>query len=274
MTIRFRDILAVGLLLPPGATLAAPILPDFGSATFLPGTAIDNPYFPLRPGPAKALNGRGVEDGEPVSERTELSFGGAGPELLGVRTTIQRDRAFEEGAIVEDTFDYYAQDTDGNVWYFGEDVTNYRYDDDGTLLGTDSASSWLAGENGALPGYIMPADPVVGFEYYQEFAPDDEAVDVAEIDATGLMFEIAGVAYDDVLRTFESNPLEPLSLEYKYYAPGVGLFRIEEGLDARGGTPGLVFDLEVAAVPLPAGLPLLLASLGGLAVLRRARRRG
>lgn len=272
---RYRLCVPAALMLAaPGVALAVPALPQFSAATFLPGAAIDNPWFPLGPGSRSALSASAVIDGEAVEERTELSFGGAGPELLGVATSIQRDRAFEQGVIVEDTFDYYAQDTDGNVWYFGEDVTNYRYDDDGVLLGTDSASSWLAGENGALPGYIMPAEFVIGFEFYQEFAPDDDAVDVAEIDATGLMLNVSGVDYLDVLRMYETNPLEADSLEYKYYAPGFGLIRIEEGLDMRGGTPELTFDLQVAPVPLPAGLPLLVGSLLGLALVRRGSRLG
>lgn len=272
MRYRFAVTATFLLLAAPGASLAVPVLPDFSAAAFLPGAAIDNPWFPLGPGTRSVLDARAVIDGEAVFERTELTFGGAGPELLGVATTIQRDRAFEQGVIVEDTFDYYAQDAAGNVWYFGEDVMNYRYDEEGELIGTDTASSWRAGENGAAPGFIMPAEPVVGFEYYQEFAPEDEAVDVAEIDAIDLMLNVGGVAWSDVLRTFETNPLEPESLEYKYYTPGFGLIRIEEGLEERGGAPELTFDLQIAPVPLPAGLPLLVGALTGLRLLRRTRR--
>jgi hypothetical protein len=190
MSCRTKIPAALLIVSAPFTAFAVPVLPDFSSARFAPGAAIDNPWFPLGPGARSVLDASAIIDGEAVSERTELTFGGAGPELLGVATTIQRDRAFEQGVIVEDTLDYYAQDVAGNVWYFGEDVTNYRYDEDGALLGTDTASSWRAGENGALPGHIMPAEIVVGFEYYQEFAPEDDAVDVAEIDAVDLMLSV------------------------------------------------------------------------------------
>jgi hypothetical protein len=89
--------------------------------------------------------------------------------------------AFEDGLLQERTSDYFAQDTQGNVWYFGEDVTNFHYDEDGNLIGTDSASAWRAGVNGALPGFIMPANPFDGFNYYQEFAPLDGALDQGRI---------------------------------------------------------------------------------------------
>ena len=123
-----------------GATSAGavPLLPNFGAASFVPGAAIDHEYFPLLPGMFNVLKAKGVdEDGEPFSERTVRSFAGAGPKILGVRTTTMLDKAFEDGLLVERTKDYFAQDTKGNVWYLGEDVTNFHYDDDGNLIGKD-----------------------------------------------------------------------------------------------------------------------------------------
>ncbi len=257
----------------PAFASAAPFLPDFGSTTFLPGQAIDAPYFPLLPGQRNVILGTGIDEGDPVTERAEQTYEGPGKTLLGVQTITLRDRETLNGVLVEDTFDYYAQDTDGNVWYFGEDVTNYRYDDDGLFLGTDSASSWLAGMNGALPGYIMPADRVIGFEYYQEFAEADAAIDVGEIAGLGLTVDVGGRLFTDVLQIFETNPLEPDAREFKYYAPGVGLIRVEEGLDENRANPELVVDLQPAPapVPVPAGLPLLLGAIGGLAAFRRRK---
>ena len=80
-----------------------------------------------------------------------------------------RDRVTWTASWWRDTHDWYAQDDDGNVWYMGEEVINYEYDDDGNLLGTNSDGAWEAGVDGAQPGIIMWAAPQVGRSYYQEF---------------------------------------------------------------------------------------------------------
>ena len=266
---------ALASVLLASPAVAAPVLPDFGAARFEPGAAIDNPYFPVTPGVVRSYEGSD-EDG--ATERTELSHAGAGPELLGVQTTTLLDRVLVDGAIVEETFDYYAQDIAGNVWYFGEDVTNYRYDEAGTLLGTDSASAWLAGANDALPGYILPVDREVGFNYYQEFAEADEAIDQGTIFATGETVTIGLGTYDDVLVILDTNPLEPDARELKHFAPGIGRILAEEDLDTRFENPALRPELvgvaQPSPIPLPAGLPLLAGALAGLTALgRRASRR-
>src|SRR5688572_6506253 len=155
--------LSAGTLITSDRLNAAATLPDFGAATFVPGAPVNHPYFPLLDNQTRIFEGG--------DERFELTTLGMGPTILGVQTTVRRDRAFEEDLLVEDTFDFYAQDTAGNVWYFGEDVTNYEYDDDGNLLSTNSESSWRAGVNDAKPGFIMPADAAskIGFHYFQEF---------------------------------------------------------------------------------------------------------
>lgn len=162
----------------PSAASADPVLPNFSAAEFIPGAPVNNTYFPLIDPITRGF----IADGE----RFELTNLGLGPTILGVRTTVQRDRSFEDGRLVEDTFDYYAQDTRGNVWYLGEDVTNYIYDESGKLIGTTNESAWRGGVNGAQPGLIMPADPAVGFSHFQEFAPNDQALDQALIFARGI----------------------------------------------------------------------------------------
>lgn len=264
-------LLLCGALMLPAGALAAPLLPEFVAANFIPGALITNTYLPFGPQTRSNLVSRGTDDaGAPFVERDELRFGGEGPEILGVRTTGIVDRAFEDGVLVEETFDYYAQDVLGNVWYMGEDVTNYNYDDEGNLIGTDSASSWRAGVNGALPGFAMPGDPVPGLAYYQEYAPADEALDEGLILTSLAALEVGGVRFEDVLRVFETSVLDPALREIKYYAPGVGLIRADEGLDGNLGNPRQVFEL-VAPVPVPAALPHLAAALGLMAALRRRR---
>lgn len=253
------------------AAHADTVLPDFSMDIFALGTVIDNPYFPLGENYEATIHAEGVdEEGEEFEEESQLSFGGPGREILGIQTTTQLDEAFEDGVIVERTFDYYAQDIFGNVWYMGEDVTNFIYDDEGVLIETNDDSAWIAGENGALPGYIMPAVPEVGFAYYQEFAEADEALDEAMVFATGLILEIGGSIFEDVLQILETTELDPEALEFKYYAPDVGLIRVEEDLDENFENPGLVFNI-VQPIPLPGAFGFLLAGLLGLGSLKWRR---
>jgi hypothetical protein len=222
-----------------------------------------------------------VDEEEGEDERFETQVVGPGRTLLGVPTTAVRDRAFEGGLLVEDTFDYFAQDTAGNVWYFGEDVTNYSYDGEGKLVGTDSHSSWLAGRNladpggePASPGFIMPADPTVGFEYFQEFAEDDEAVDQARVFSFVPLVETPAGSFADVLQILETNPLEPEDFAFKYYAAGVGLIVEEEGLVA--DLPDFEARLpltRVLLVPEPPSVLMLAAGLAMLLAVVRGRRR-
>ncbi|HSJ98569.1 MAG TPA: hypothetical protein VLC53_15955 [Myxococcota bacterium] len=226
----------------------------------MPGAPVDNPYFPLLDPRTRVFEGG--------DERFELTVLGPGPEILGVRTTTQRDRAFEDGLLVEETFDFFAQDAAGNVWYFGEDVTNYVYDDMGNLVGTNDESTWRAGVNDALPGFIMPADLTIGFNYYQEFAPDDDAIDDATTHAVGLDVPLDIGDFTDVLRVFETNALEPDAREFKYYAPGQGLILVEEGLDPDLENPDLVLSL-VEVVPAPRSVGLLGVGIVALWLQRR-----
>ena len=189
-----------------------------------------------------------------------------------MRTTTVLDKSFEDGVLVERTRDYYAQDTDGNVWYMGEDSVAFEYDDDGNLTGTSTEGSWRAGRNKARPGYAMPAMPEVGFRYFQEFAPKDEALDQAETFAILDSLRIGKTTYRDVLQVLETTELEPDAREFKYYAPMIGLIRVEEGLDASLANPELTFNRVPAPIPLPPGLALIGTGLFGLLALRRRQR--
>lgn len=233
-------------------TLAQPLLaqseptqPAFDPALF--ATSQPNAYFPLTLGHTITLSGTRVVDGEPDPETAEsavITVMGAGPVILDVQTTVILDEAFEAGLIVERTFDYYAADQDGNIWYMGEDVTNFRYDDAGNFTGTDTASAWRAGVNGALPGIAMLAQPVVGQAIMQEIAPVEEAMDYAAylaIDAT-----VTGPAgtFTDVIQTFEGSTIDPDAREIKYWAAGIGLIRADEELSEALDNPGIVIELQ------------------------------
>ena len=133
---------------------------------------IDNPYLPLRPGSVWIYRGEEALDIVRVTDKTKT--------ILGVETTVVLDVAFSEGEVVEKTFDWFAQDEDGNVWYFGEDTKEFE---DGRVVSTEG--SWEAGVDGAKPGIVMQADPQVGQNYAQEDAPG-----VAEDEATVLSLQV------------------------------------------------------------------------------------
>ena len=210
------------------------ILPDISAAEFQTGAPIDNPFFPLPPGTIFSYGGTQVDDetGEAVFERNDLFVTFETKEIAGVTATVVRDTEYADGLLVEDTLDWYAQDTEGNIWYLGELTYAFEYDDAGNFVETSTEGSWTAGVDGAQAGTIMPADPGFGAAYYQEFAPgvaEDEAIVV------GVDEEVAiGLGeFNGVLQTLDTTALEPDMAEYKYYAPGVGLV-LEEALDEEG----------------------------------------
>jgi len=145
----------------------------------------------------------------------------------GITARVVHDVVSENGEPVEKTFDWYAQDTAGNVWYLGEDTKEYE---NGHVVSTHG--SFEAGVDGAQPGVVMPGSPQVGMTYRQEYYAGQ-----AEDQATVLSLdEQAGVPFGhfaDVLMTKEINPLEPRHGEYKFYARGIGPVL---GLTASGGT--------------------------------------
>ena len=174
--------------------------------------------------------------------------------ILGVDAVVVRDVAWDEGILVEDTLDWYAQDTAGNVWYLGELATNYEYDDEGNFSGTNTEGSWEAGVNDALPGYLMPANPQVRDSYFQEFAINI-AEDEAEVISLDESVSIDFGDYENVLKTRDFTNLEPDVFEFKYYAPEIGQILADEGITEEGGEPELSPELigisEIPDVILP-----------------------
>lgn len=181
---------------------------------------IDNPFFPLTPGTTRTYQGV-TDEG---TEQTEVVVTDATKEILGVTCTVVRDTVRLGGEIIEDTFDWFAQDTEGNVWYFGEASMEFE---DGLVVST--FGSWEAGVDCAKPGIVMLANPQVGDTYRQEFYRCI-AEDMATVVALGETVTVPYGSFDDCLRTEESTPLDPDVMEEKLYAPGVGhVLTLEDG---------------------------------------------
>lgn len=186
---------------------------------------IDNPYFPLIPGTTFIYEGEN-EDGE--LERNEVYVTDDTRVVMGVTTTIVQDRVWEDGELIEETFDWYAQDKDGNVWYFGEDSKEYE---DGEYV--SSAGSWEAGINDAKPGIVMKMEPAVGDVYRQEYLVG-EAEDMGEVISLTETVTVEYGTFENCLVTKEWTPLEPGVEEQKYYAKGVGQLLEEVTLGGSG----------------------------------------
>jgi hypothetical protein len=197
--------------MPAAFESGAPYAPPIEPAEFT--TAVDNPFFPLAPGARWMLNGSGEADGEvdTIEVLAETRT------VMGVECVVVHDVVALDGEPVEVTDDWYAQDTAGNVWYFGEETAEYE---GGEVVST--AGSWEAGVDGAQPGIIMPADPQIGVTYRQEYYAG-EAEDLAQAVARGERAETPGSVFDDVLVTEDWTPLEPDVRERKFYARDIGL---------------------------------------------------
>jgi hypothetical protein len=182
---------------------------QFVDPTLIGTSVTPNPYFPLIPGRSWVYqNG---------TETVTVTVTGETKVLLGVTCAVIHDLATDSGEIIEDTKDWYAQDVDGNVWYFGEISQQFE---NGELVSLEG--SWTAGVEGAKPGIIMPAAPQVGDTYRQEFALGD-AEDLAEIlSLTGSETVPAESCGGDCLVTRDFTPLVPDLVEHKYFKPGVG----------------------------------------------------
>jgi len=122
----------------------------------------------------------------------------------------------EDGQLVEDTYDWYAQDAPGNLWYLGEDTKEYE---NGNVTSTEG--SWQAGVDGAQPGILLLADPKRAMEYRQEYYKG-QAEDAARVLSLDMRAKVPAGFFDPVLVTKDYTPLEPDLLEHKFYAPGVG----------------------------------------------------
>ena len=182
-------------------------------------TKIDNRYFPLVPGTRFVYDGS-TADGP---ERTVVEVTRDTKTIMGVPAVVVHDTVSRNGMLIEDTYDWYAQDKAGNVWYFGEDTKAF---DEATGKLTDTAGAWEAGVNGAQPGIVMKAQPAVGQSFYQEYY-QGEAEDQADVIRIGETITTRYGTFSDTVRTKDYTALETSVVENKAYTGGVGFVYLE-----------------------------------------------
>jgi hypothetical protein len=193
---------------------------------------IDNPYLHFASGRVFIYQSQTPDGLETDSVQvTNLS-----KTILGIAATVVHDKVYLNGSLTEDTFDWYAQDTLGNVWYLGEDSKQIQ---NGVVVGTEG--SWEAGLNGATAGIIMLAQPKVGTQYQQEFSAG-VAEDNAKVLNLSSNVDVPFGSFTGCLKTQEWTPLEPGARETKFYKAGVGqLLTVEAG---GGGTREELMAIE------------------------------
>ncbi len=194
----------------------APILPQgdepfaLDPADFV--TGIDNLYWPMTQGSSWVYR---ETDRKGDVQKVVVTVTDKEKMILGIPATVVHDVVTQEGKLIEDTLDWYAQDRWGNVWYLGEETTEYE---DGKA---STAGSWEAGVDGAQAGVLLPGQPEVGVAYRQEYY-EGEAEDAGEILSLDEQVEVPFGSFDGVLMTKDWTPLEPQLVEHKFYAKGTG----------------------------------------------------
>ena len=239
------------------AATAAPVAagglvqPAFALDDFDTPLAIDNPFWPLPAGLhvvyAEAGEDECIVNDFIVTGDVKDDFGG---DYAGLVVRVGSDSEWLDqdcdggrDVLLEDTFDWYAQDDAGNIWYFGEDTTEFLYDEAGNPIGSSTAGSWEAGVDGAIAGLVMLAAPAPGAQYRQELYAG-VAEDEAKVIGIDRRVDIGLGTFTGCLVTKETSPLSPGAIEHKHYCPGSGLLLVEQ---VSGGPKVFVEAIEIDA---------------------------
>jgi len=174
---------------------------------------IDNAYWPMTPGSRWIYQ---ETDRRGHVKRVRVQVTDRTKSIVGVTATVVHDTLSNNGSVLEDTWDWYAQDVCGNIWYLGEDTKEFK---SGQVVSTEG--SWETGVDGAQAGVALPATPAVGQTYRQEYYAG-QAEDSGSILSVTEQDRVPYGHFSNVVLTHDSTTLEPRVLEYKFYAQGVG----------------------------------------------------
>jgi hypothetical protein len=174
---------------------------------------VTNPWFPLTPGSRYVY--RGTKDGKQGRDVVDVTH--TTKTILGIHATAVSDRLYLAGRLEERTTDWYAQDRAGNVWYLGENTA--ELDRRGRVTSTEG--TWRAGVHGAKPGIYMPAHPAVGVTGRQEYLKG-HAEDHFRVLSLAQTVRVPYIRSSHALLTKEWTPLEPGTIDHKYYVRGIG----------------------------------------------------
>lgn len=189
------------------------------------GATAPNPWFPMVQGAVWTYEGTFIEEGEEITEVVEITVTDRTKLVDGIRCLVVRDVVTIDGELIEDTDDWFAQDTDGNIWYCGEEVKDYEtFDGDSPAIPELVAidGSFKAGRDGDEAGILLPSALVAGDIFRQEVSFTN-AEDAIEILATNASETVPAAICDGTcLQTRDFSALDPGVNEHKFYAPGVG----------------------------------------------------
>ena len=189
---------------------------EFNLADCKLATSGKNPYFILEPGYKLTL--QGMEDNDSVI--LVITVLDDSLKIGQIYTRVVEERESSNGSLIEVSRNYFAFcPENGSIFYFGEDVDIYK---NNSIVSHEGG--WRAGSDSARAGLMMPGLPLLGSKYFQEIAPG-VALDRAEIVRLTETFQTPIMKFEKCLKVEESTPLEPNDLEFKLYAPGVGLIK-------------------------------------------------
>ena len=207
-----------------------------------------NPYFILTPGYQLVLESEEERVEVTVLSDTEsIVLTAAGLGVVETRVVEEREYELDDGeeVLIEVSRNFFAIcEKTNSVYYFGEDSAGCDpeetggFAEDGVMCANgeapDTEGSWRAGTNEALPGLIMPGTILLGAKYFQELAPNDDAVDRGQIVKMGLTVEDpkGGEAFTGCVKVKDTNPAERICKKKdgdpKIYCPGIGLVQDED----------------------------------------------
>lgn len=188
----------------------SPYHPTIDPASF--SEVVNNPYFTLTPGTTYTYKSQDDEG----TEINKVTVTDRAKKVMGITTRVVWDRVWLNDQLIEETYDWYAQDKKGKVWYFGEDSKEYKK---GKVV--SRKGSWEAGVKGAQPGIVMQSNPQPGEPYRQEYLKG-EAEDMGQVQEVSQTVKVPYGSFKNCIKTKDWSAIEAGSVEHKYYSKEVG----------------------------------------------------